>query len=193
MVFMIGLIDRQMDFYGVNFQHWCRIFCANRSFVVRIAVTCSFVIIRLNVNGKFAAIGFEILCASFGSEASDFVPSSMASNPNSSFRQDSTKRHVFRLDTIYLNVRPIRARIYFRCNRIRSPFDGVDRHWSLRALCLNNSYRFAIITCQHDMRHSSSWRLAILTALLLASHQSPNPSSIWLLFSNVIPYEVYRQ
>lgn len=161
-----------MDFYGVNVQHWCRFFCENRSFVVRVAVTCSFVIIRRNVNGKFAAIGFEILYASFGSEASDFVPSSMASNPNSSFRQDSTKRHVFRLGTIYLNVRPIRARIYFRCDRIRSPFYGIDRHGSLRSLCLHSSNQLAIITCRHNMSHSNWWRLANLTPLLLASHQS---------------------
>ena len=96
----------------------------------------------------------------------------MASNPNSSFRQDSTKRHVFRLDTIYLNVRPIRARIYFRCDRIRSPFYGIDRHWSLRSLCLHSSNQLAIITCWHDMSYSNWWRLANLTTLLLASHQS---------------------
>lgn len=74
-----------------------------------VVVTCSFVIIRLNVNAKVAAIGFDILCTSFGSEASVVVPSFIkASNSNSSFRQDSTKRYVFRLDTIYLNVSSIR-------------------------------------------------------------------------------------
>lgn len=75
MVFMIGLIGHQMDFYGVNVQHGVDFFCANRSFVVRVVVTCSFVIIRLNVNAKVAAIGFDIQCTSFGSEGSDVVPS----------------------------------------------------------------------------------------------------------------------
>ena len=143
MVFMIGLIDRQMDFYGVNVQHGVDLFARSVRSSWLVVVTCS------QRPRYFAAISFDIQCTSFGSEAlTSLRPSSMASNPNSSFRQDSTKRHVFRLDTIYLNVRPIRARIYFRCDRIRSPFDGVDRHCSLRALCLNNSYRFAIITCR---------------------------------------------
>ena len=142
MVFMIGLIDRQMNFYGVNVQHGVDLFARSVRSSWLVVVTCS------QRPRYFAAISFDIQCTSFGSEAlTSLRPSSMASNPNSSFRQDSTKRHVFRLDTIYLNVRPIRARIYFRCNQIRSPFDGVDRHWSLRALCLHSSYQFAIITC----------------------------------------------
>ena len=148
MVFMIGMNWSLNGLLWRQRSTWRRFICAIRSFLV--ACRCDLQLCHHSAQRPryFAAIGFDIQWVSFGSEASDVVPSSMASNPNSSFRQDSTKRHVFRLDTIYLNVRPIRARIYFRCDRIRSPFDGVDRHCSLRALCLNNSYRFAIITCR---------------------------------------------
>ncbi len=180
MVFMIGLIDRQMNFYGVNVQHGVDLFARSVRSSWLVVVTCS------QRPRYFAAISFDIQCTSFGSEAlTSLRPSSMASNPNSSFRQDSTKRSAWH----HLSQCPSNS-----CQDLFSVRPNqIAFWWSLRSLCLHSSYQFAIITYQHDMRHSSSWRLAILTALLLSSHQSPNPSSIWLLFSNVIPYEVYRQ
>ena len=139
MVFMIGMNWSLNGLLWRNVQHGVDFFCANRSFVVRVVVNCSFVIIRFNVP---VLCGFwfrhPVHLVWFWSLWRRSVLHPMASNPSSSFRQDSTKRHVFRLDTIYLN---------------------------------HSSYQFG---------------LAILTALLLASHQSPTPSSIWLLFSNVI-------
>lgn len=51
MVFKIGLIDRQMDFYGVNVQHGVDLFARSVRSSWLVVVTCSFVIIRLNVLG----------------------------------------------------------------------------------------------------------------------------------------------
>lgn len=83
MVFMIGLIGHQMDFYGVNVQHGVDFFCANRSFVVRVVVTCSFVIIRLNVLGTLRLLVSTSSAPRLVLKVlTSFRPSSMASNPN---------------------------------------------------------------------------------------------------------------
>lgn len=64
-----------MDFYGVNVQHGVDFFARDVYSSWLVVVGCSFVLIRLNVFGNFAAIGFDIQCTSFGSEGSDVVPS----------------------------------------------------------------------------------------------------------------------
>ena len=62
-----------MDFYGVNVQHGVDFFARDVYSSWLVVVGCSFVLIRLNVFGNFAAIGFDIQCTSFGSEGSDVV------------------------------------------------------------------------------------------------------------------------
>lgn len=57
-----------MDFYGVNVQHGVDFFARDVYSSWLVVVGCSFVLIRLNVFGNFAAIGFDIQCTSFGSE-----------------------------------------------------------------------------------------------------------------------------
>ncbi len=64
-----------MDFYGVNVQHSVDFFARDVYSSWLVVVGCSFVLIRLNVFGNFAAIGFNIQCTSLGSEGSDVVPS----------------------------------------------------------------------------------------------------------------------
>lgn len=48
-----------MDFYGVNVQHGVDFFARDVYSSWLVVVGCSFVLIRLNVFGNFAAIGFD--------------------------------------------------------------------------------------------------------------------------------------
>lgn len=152
-----------MDFYGVNVQHGVDFF-ARDVYSSWLAALSSF--------GSTSSVTLRLLVSTFSAPRlvlkvlTSFRPSSMASNPKCHGR------------AAYLNVRANRSWIHFRRDQIRAPFDRVDHQWSLRSLCLHSYNQFALIGCRHDMSHSSWWRLAVFTALLLASHPSPSPSSI---------------